>query len=105
MNRRKDDQGEVVGAGGGARRRPTGTARVALLAAAAAGAALALAHVAGAAPANDSFASAQLLSGWSGSTSGTTVAATIQNHEPYASSASRRTIWFSWTPSSSGPAE
>ena len=61
-------------------------------------------------PANDNFASAQVLSGWSGSVSGTTEDATVERAEPaidFSGSAlwttSSGTVWYSWTAPSSGP--
>ena len=55
------------------------------------------------APANDLFANAQALSGWSGTAAGTTVNATKQAGEPsHAGNAGGHSIWFKWTPSASG---
>jgi hypothetical protein len=54
-------------------------------------------------PANDAFASAQTLSGASGSVSGTSVGATKESGEPsHAGSAGGASIWYRWTASASG---
>jgi hypothetical protein len=52
-------------------------------------------------PANDRFADAQGLPGNAGSTSGSTVNATLDPDEfPFAETS----VWYSWTPTQSGPA-
>ncbi|MFL6005050.1 MAG: Ig-like domain-containing protein [Gaiellaceae bacterium] len=66
---------------------------------------LLLVGAADAAPANDSFAAAQLLSGATGTVAGSTVGATKETGEPVADpNSSGSTIWFSWTATFSGPA-
>lgn len=58
-----------------------------------------------AAPANDNFASAQVLAGQPVSVSGTTRQATRQNGEPdHAESQTGPSVWYRWTPSVSGAA-
>ena len=58
---------------------------------------------AGAAPANDNFASATTLAGTSGSFSGTTVGATLQTNEPaYIFDTGTSTIWYKWTAATTG---
>ncbi len=58
---------------------------------------------AGAAPANDNFASATTLSGNSGSFSGTTVGATLQTNEPaFLFETGTSTIWYKWTAATTG---
>ena len=55
-------------------------------------------------PANDNFASAQLVSGASGSVTGTNVEATKQAGEPdHAGDPGGQSVWFRWTAPSSGP--
>ena len=54
-------------------------------------------------PPNDMFAGAQALSGWSGTVTGATINATKEPGEPnHAGSAGGRSIWYRWTPSSTG---
>src|SRR5205823_7345594 len=54
-------------------------------------------------PANDMFAGAQALSGWSGTVTGTTVNATKEPGEPnHAANAGGHSIWYRWTPTSTG---
>jgi hypothetical protein len=53
-------------------------------------------------PANDSFASAQVLSGTNGSVSGSNVGATSEAGEPVI--AAELSVWYSWTAPASGPA-
>ena len=53
------------------------------------------------APLNDNFASPQVLSGFSGSGTGTNVAASKETGEPnHAGNAGGHSVWYSWTPSS-----
>ena len=57
------------------------------------------------APANDNFASAVALSGSSGSTSGTNVAATKETGEPsIAGNSGGASVWYRWTSPTSGTA-
>jgi Bacterial Ig domain/PASTA domain len=74
------------------------------LAALAAGSALLLAvGSAGAAPSNDNFASAQTISGWTGSVTGSSVGATFEAGEPrHEYGAAEKTIWYVWTAPQSG---
>src|SRR5436190_8095901 len=66
---------------------------------------LLLVGAADAAPANDSFSGAQLLSGATGTVAGSTIGATKETSEPVPDpNASGNTIWFSWTAPFSGPA-
>jgi hypothetical protein len=58
---------------------------------------------AAAAPLNDSFSNATTISGTSGTWTGTTDGATRENNEPVDPSGGGRTVWFRWTPSTSGP--
>ncbi len=54
-------------------------------------------------PANDDFASAQVLAGNTGSTYGTNVGATLQSGEPlHGSDAGGHSIWYSWAAPSNG---
>jgi hypothetical protein len=56
-------------------------------------------------PANDMFASAQTVSGASGSTTGSNAGATKESGEPnHAGNAGGKSIWYAWTPSSGGTA-
>ncbi|MDK2973544.1 MAG: lysyl endopeptidase [Candidatus Sumerlaeota bacterium] len=56
-------------------------------------------------PANDSFASAQVLSGDSGSVSGTNVGGSKETGEPdHAAGGGTRSVWYNWTPSVDGQA-
>ena len=66
--------------------------------------ALAAPHVAAAAPANDLFASAQLLTGTSGSVAGSNVGATSEPGEPNAGYGMGMgfTVWYRWTAPASG---
>ena len=58
-----------------------------------------------AAPANDNFAAAQILSGAPGSVSGTNVSATKETGEPsHASNVGGASVWYRWTAPSSGQA-
>lgn len=54
------------------------------------------------APANDNFASAEVLSGTSGSTSGTTLDATKEASEPAIGSSNPQSVWYKITPSVTG---
>lgn len=55
-------------------------------------------------PANDAFASAEVLSGASGSTTGDTTGATKETGEPLLSdTTSGASVWYEFTPPSSGP--
>ena len=57
------------------------------------------------APANDAFASAQALSGATGSASGSNVSATLQSGEPlHAGVSDGASVWYTWTATSSGVA-
>ena len=61
--------------------------------------------VAGAPPANDAFANAQLLTGTSGTVTGSNVGATKESGEPaQAGNAGGASVWYSWTPATSGTA-
>jgi Bacterial Ig domain len=54
-------------------------------------------------PANDMFAAAQALSGWSGTVTGTTLNATKEPGEPnHAGDAGGHSIWYRWKPTSTG---
>jgi len=54
-------------------------------------------------PVNDSFSSAIVLAGSSGSTNGTNINATKQSSEPnHAGNAGGSSIWYRWTPASAG---
>src|SRR5579872_721187 len=65
--------------------------------------ALIFASSAAAAPANDLFANAQVLSGGSGSVTGSTVGATREQGEPLiVGNAGGASIWFSWTAPAAG---
>src|SRR5207302_7684664 len=66
--------------------------------------ALAAPHVASAAPANDLFANAQLLTGISGSVAGSNVGATSEPGEPNAGYGMGMgfTVWYRWTAPASG---
>jgi PASTA domain len=56
-------------------------------------------------PANDNFAAAVVLAGDSGITTGTNVDATREPGEPqHTSLAGGRSVWYAWTPASTGPA-
>ena len=56
-------------------------------------------------PANDNFASAQALSGATGSVSGTNVGATLQAGEPApAGVPTEGSVWFNWTATGTGTA-
>lgn len=56
-------------------------------------------------PPNDNFASAQVITGNSGSVAGSNVDATKEPGEPFhANNTGGHSIWYSWTPSSSGAA-
>ncbi|MBJ7452334.1 MAG: immunoglobulin domain-containing protein [Blastococcus sp.] len=56
-------------------------------------------------PANDAFAAAQVLAGDSGTITGTNLAATKETGEPsHAGNAGGGSVWYSWTPTSSGSA-
>jgi len=56
-----------------------------------------------AAPANDMFANAQVISGTSGTTSGSNVGATKESGEPnHAGNSGGASIWYRWTPTASG---
>lgn len=56
-----------------------------------------------AAPANDDFASAEVLAGASGSTSGTNVDATLEAGEPdHGASGGDASVWFTWTAPADG---
>jgi hypothetical protein len=58
----------------------------------------------GAGPANDMFASAQVISGATGSTTGSNVGATKETGEPnHAGNAGGASIWYSWTAPMTGP--
>jgi hypothetical protein len=63
-----------------------------------AGAALHTAPALAAAPPNDNFANAQVLSGTATSVPGTTVGATAEPGEPGHPSSQDHTVWYSWTP-------
>src|SRR3954451_11811194 len=66
---------------------------------------LLLVGAADAAPANDSFSGAQLLSGATGTVAGSTIDATRETGEPVPDpNSSGKTIWFSWTAPFSGAA-
>ena len=66
---------------------------------------LLLVGAADAAPTNDSFVAAQLLSGITGTVVGSTVGATRETGEPVPDpNASGNTIWFTWTATFSGSA-
>src|SRR5215207_829905 len=59
-------------------------------------------------PANDNFASAQTITGCSGSVNGTNVGATRESGEPNHSpdnNGGSRSVWYSWTAPASGPAQ
>ena len=60
-----------------------------------------------AAPANDDFADAQVITGTSGTTMGTTVQATLEADEiaPVEPPTYNHSVWYSWTPTSSTPAQ
>ncbi len=68
-----------------------------LAAASLSAAALALPSVATAAPANDNFASPQVLTGTSTSASGTTVGASREPNEPSHFVSGNGSVWYSWT--------
>lgn len=58
---------------------------------------------AGAAPTNDNFASATAVTGTSGTVTGSNVGATKETGEPTHSGGSGVSIWWKWTPSTTGP--
>lgn len=59
--------------------------------------------LAGSAPANDNFNNAQIITGSAGSVRGTNVRATRQAQEPnHAGDPGGASVWYQWTPSSSG---
>jgi kumamolisin len=59
--------------------------------------------VTSAAPSNDNFASAQTISGPSGTASGNNSGATAESGEPlHAGSIARTSVWYAWTPATSG---
>src|SRR5436309_1627874 len=59
--------------------------------------------VLGAAPANDAFASSQVLTGSSGSITGTNVGATKEAGEPnHAGNSGGHSVWYQWTAPASG---
>jgi PASTA domain len=53
-------------------------------------------------PPNDDFADAQVLSGDSGSIDGTTIGSTVEDDEPYHLDYAWNSVWYAWTPPSSG---
>jgi hypothetical protein len=53
-------------------------------------------------PANDDFVSAETLTGYRGTASFDLTDATVQSGEPQSSGTDDRTVWFSYTPASSG---
>ncbi len=55
-------------------------------------------------PANDNFANAVTLTGNSGSTTGTNDAATLEAGEPEVAGHGGASVWYSWTPTTSGNA-
>jgi hypothetical protein len=56
-------------------------------------------------PANDNFANAQVISGNSGTVTGSNVGATKETGEPnHAGNAGGASVWYRWTPSTSGSA-
>src|ERR671936_2877394 len=57
-----------------------------------------------AAPTNDNFASAQAISGSSGSVTGSNVGATQETGEPLQGRSGGHTVLFSWTPPAAGAA-
>src|SRR5439155_8966153 len=57
------------------------------------------------APANDNLASAQTLPASSGSLTGSNVLASREGGEPLPPSAHGRSVWYRWTPPSSGRLE
>lgn len=59
--------------------------------------------IAYAAPSNDAFGAARLISGNAGSTTGTNVGATFQVDEPYhAGGGAEQSVWFKWTAPANG---
>jgi len=59
-------------------------------------------------PANDNFSAAQTVSGCAGTTNGTNLGATHESGEPNHSpdnNGGTRSVWYSWTAPSSGPAQ
>ena len=56
----------------------------------------------GIAPDNDNFASAAVISGGSGQTSGNNIYATAQDNDPQIAGSSGKTVWWRWTAPSSG---
>ena len=55
-------------------------------------------------PPNDDFADAEVLTGASGSVSGTNLGATLEVDEPtHAGEDGGRSVWYEWTPAESGP--
>jgi hypothetical protein len=53
-------------------------------------------------PVNDDFASSSQLTGASGTVTGTNAGASLEPGEPTATAPGRRTIWYRWTPPTSG---
>src|ERR1044071_6634613 len=57
-----------------------------------------------AAPANDRFANAQVITGSSGTVTGSNIGANNENGEPdHAGGPAARSIWYRWTAPTSGP--
>ncbi|HKG18159.1 MAG TPA: hypothetical protein VKB00_00355, partial [Candidatus Limnocylindrales bacterium] len=77
---------------------------LALASTAAAAVVLWAAGLAGAAPANDAFSSATVVTGATGTWSGSNVGATRESGEPIDIAGGGTTIWYRWTAPSSGPA-